>query len=147
MQESLPMLSPDGSGILSKFRTTATHRLMTTILTNSIPVPFLFNPKMNRQRKSKIAPPLPTTSRWWGTRHAKRRNRTNAEKKRTPQNSMFYWVLRINAHTFGMTKYRRRGSNPHMELPIPDFESGASAIPPLRRVGGIVCGLTAGGGD
>ena len=30
-------------------------------------------------------------------------------------------------------KYRRRGSNPHMELPIPDFESGASAIPPLRR--------------
>lgn len=35
----------------------------------------------------------------------------------------FYWFF----------EYRRRGSNPHMELPIPDFESGASAIPPLRR--------------
>ena len=41
-------------------------------------------------------------------------------------------VCSVNVFT-GFSKYRRRGSNPHMELPIPDFESGASAIPPLRR--------------
>ena len=46
---------------------------------------------------------------------------------------MFYGVLRITSQLCVAIEYRRRGSNPHMELPIPDFESGASAIPPLRR--------------
>ena len=59
---------------------------------------------------------------------------------------MFYGVLLWTARTYGMIKYRRRGSNPHMELPIPDFESGASAIPPLRRYLND-CGAAAGGGD
>jgi hypothetical protein len=85
---TLPTLLPNGSGILSKSRTTTTLRLMTTILTSSIPVPFRFNRLMNLTGGAKIAPPRLTGSlRWgtgWGTPHAKPRNATNQQNERTP---------------------------------------------------------------
>ena len=59
----------------------------------------------------------------WPQRHPETPKLANVEKKRTPQNSMFYGALRKTSQVCEILKYRRRGSNPHMELPIPDFES------------------------
>lgn len=42
-------------------------------------------------------------------------------------------VIPVCSRLFILPDYRRRGSNPHEVLPSLDFESAASAIPPLRR--------------
>ena len=120
---SLLTWSPGGLGIRSRFKTTTMHKSMTTISTSSTVVPF-------RCKRTK-------NLRWgagWGTRRVQRRKQANLQKQRTPQNSMFYGVLRVPSQACVVIKYRRRGSNPHEELPSLDFESSASAIPPLRLV-------------
>ena len=55
---------------------------------------------------------------------------------RQTQGAWHLWIGRRKKRTqrlLGSFQYRRWDSNPHRFLGLPDFESGASAISPLRR--------------